>query len=369
MGRSKKRSHATIEHSNKPSHADVNHSKNGNHTKVNRPKKHARLDVSDDDGPIRFAINRPNIHHSNNQSNNQTKDHPEPKPAASIQDVVVSNPESNKSTITATVQSPTISDPIAISICLVPASNLPIHASAVQINQSIYQSNQDLSFLYSDIRKPHATVVASYIRQSELDQLISELTEEIQSNNHSNNKLQLRTETQIRSPGLGKRKTPFLCFEKSNHLIDFHTRLTKIVDQYRLIDPSVKESNRHLITQSIEQYPSGSRFDHLIDSFAHADGDRPRYNTMSWVNDFGTKYSFDRYNPHITLGLVNKKTMDKLARLPADSLRFDWDPQEVAIYQIGDQGTIRRHITSIPFVKQQTDVSQIPAAVQETTTI
>lgn len=252
-----------------------------------------------------------------------------------------------------TIQESTMSDLIAINICLIPASDLSLYAKAVEINQSIYQANQAVSFLYSETRRPHVTVVQSFVKQTDLNHLISELTQEIQSSKQSDNQLQLHTEQKIGSgPVFDGRWSPFIGIEKSSQLIDLHSRLMKIVEKYRVIDSSINQSNRQSIDQAIEQYPSGGSFDHLIGSFYHEDGDLPRYDTLAWVNNFAVNSAFDRYDPHITLGSANQQTMDELLEYPADSMKFVWDPQEVAVYQLGNRGTVRKQLTTIPFNKQ-----------------
>jgi hypothetical protein len=66
--------------------------------------------------------------------------------------------------------------------------------------------------------------------------------------------------------------------------------------------------------------------------------------TAAYVETFVPAHSGSHYNPHVTVGLGPRADLDALVAAPFE--RFSFGVEAVAIYQLGDLGTVQRRLWS-----------------------
>lgn len=67
--------------------------------------------------------------------------------------------------------------------------------------------------------------------------------------------------------------------------------------------------------------------------------------TIDWVSSYVEKASGKNFNPHVTTGIGTIAFLDKLLAEPFQP--FSFSPAGVYVYQLGDNGTARKELTSL----------------------
>ncbi|MBK5212314.1 MAG: hypothetical protein JJE55_01480 [Flavobacteriaceae bacterium] len=70
------------------------------------------------------------------------------------------------------------------------------------------------------------------------------------------------------------------------------------------------------------------------------DGSPISESTIKYVPEFVEKYSYENFDPHISLGVAQKVLLDSLTENVFNQIQFQ--PTSVSVYQLGDHGTTRK---------------------------
>lgn len=172
----------------------------------------------------------------------------------------------------------------------------PLLHPCTTLNASLSQPPK--GFRFDDTHLPHVTLVQQFVRNAAL----SELVEQVGATLGDTPPVPLRTAT-LGSGGT----TSILCLERTAPLDRLHRTL---MDRLAPFDT-----------------PGGSR-----DAFV-SDTERPRSSDVRWVQQFRAEAAYDRFDPHITLGVGPVADWTGPTRALAE---------EIALFQLGRFCTCRR---------------------------
>ena len=197
---------------------------------------------------------------------------------------------------------------IAIDVLL----TLPdeVYSQAIQLNRAILKDNPS-NFTLDQNHIPHITLLQCYILESDLSnvqQSLHELYKKIENDTLWADHLQYdknKTES-FASIGL----------EKSEPLMAFHEKTIALLKPYILPNGT---------QEAYVQNPDGSP----IDKF-----------TTDYVPKFVSHYSYENFNPHISLGVAKTSVLDSLAQHTFNSVKFK--ASSLSVYQLGDFGTAQK---------------------------
>ena len=83
------------------------------------------------------------------------------------------------------------------------------------------------------------------------------------------------------------------------------------------------------------------------DAYVKEPGEQITQSTFDWVEGYVPGQIGERYTPHVTVGFA---TLDDLERIEAEPFNaFDIQPANIAVYQLGNNGTARKLLKSWPY--------------------
>ena len=208
--------------------------------------------------------------------------------------------------------SPTRNNLIAIDVLLTPSEIVDqqaLHLSA------LINDNNPSSMQLDDNHIPHITLLQCYVKESDLTEIkksLKGLFEIIKAENLYASKMVYNKETE----------DSFAMIQ-----IDNTEPLSKIHSEaiIRLKPFIVKIGNETAFVPN----PDGSP----IDAF-----------TIEYVSEFIEKYSYDNFDPHISLGVAEKVFLDSLQGNVFQPIRFK--SPSLDLYQLGDSGTAQKQLWS-----------------------
>ncbi|HLV92067.1 MAG TPA: 2'-5' RNA ligase family protein [Aequorivita sp.] len=199
---------------------------------------------------------------------------------------------------------------IAIDVLLTPSEELNKHS--ILLN-SLIKENNPSTLQLDENHIPHITLLQCFVKESDLPEIIKSLEglfEAVKDESFNASKIVYDKETE----------DSFAMIQVDNSLVlaDVHSR---VIDQLK---PFIVQNGSQ---ESFVPNPDGSP----INKF-----------TVDYVPNFVEKYSYENFDPHISLGTANKLYLDSLARNVFQPIQFK--APSLAIYQLGDFGTAQKKI-------------------------
>ena len=241
--------------------------------------------------------------------------------------------------ITTNTVNPTDSAILALNLCLLPPPSSTVYRLSHLLNDQMHKLDSH-SFLYSDTRHAHVTVVQCYIDSAQLPALLRDLEASLPSSTTTSfTPLHLRAGDLASGPLQEGRYVPSLAIPPTQQLTAFHTKLLSIAEPYTLSNPS---PNAEL--QSAFYTDSSAP---VIDS-----------GTTDWVATFRTNAAYERYFPHVTLGTCacSESELQGIQKRKEEALSGsggvggeEWLVDRLYVFQLGNTGTVRKQLAVIKF--------------------
>lgn len=198
----------------------------------------------------------------------------------------------------------------AIAIDVLLTLPKPVYDQAVQLNRAILENHPD-NFTLDAHHIPHITLSQCYIVESDLpkvEQLLNGLYKTIEKDSLWANALQYNQDKTESFASIG--------IEKSKPLMVLHKKTIALLEPYIITNGS-----QEAYVQNADGTP--------IDQF-----------TIDYVPKFVSHYSYENYNPHISLGVAETSFLDSLAQHHFRDMKFR--ASAIAVYQLGNYGTARK---------------------------
>lgn len=199
---------------------------------------------------------------------------------------------------------------IAIDVLLTVPDDVYQHAIA--LNQSLLNDNPD-NFQLDDRHIPHITLLQAYVLESDLMTIQKELAplyKTIQNDTLWANHLQYNKDKPRSFSSIG--------IEKNELLLALHKNVIARLQPYILADGN---------QEAYVQNPDGSP----IDDF-----------TIAYVPKFISHYSYENFNPHISLGVAQTSVLDSLDAHGFRAIKFR--ATSISVYQLGNFGTAQKQL-------------------------
>ncbi len=197
---------------------------------------------------------------------------------------------------------------IAIDVLL----TLPedVYDQAIQLNRAILDDNPN-NFTLDENHIPHITLLQCYVQESDLpkiEKLLSGLYQTIANETLWADHLQYAEDNEESFASIG--------IKKSESLLELHKKTIALLEPYIL--------------------PKGSQKAYV----QNADGSPIDKFTMDYVPKFVSDYSYENFNPHISLGVAKTSVLDSLEQHNFRAVKFH--ASSISVYQLGNFGTARK---------------------------
>ena len=197
---------------------------------------------------------------------------------------------------------------IAIDVLLIPSEE--VYAQSLQLNALINQNNPEAIKL-DENHVPHITLLQCFINESDLPKVnmaLEGLFKTIEKDS-------LKAESLFYSKDK-EESFAMVRVEKTAPLLETHKKTIELVKPY-----IVKNGSE----ASFVQNPDGSPISE---------------STVDYVPNFVEKYSYENFDPHISLGVAQTILLDSLAQHVFKPIQFK--AQSLSLYQLGDHGTAQK---------------------------
>lgn len=197
---------------------------------------------------------------------------------------------------------------VAIDVLLTLPAN--VYDQSIQLNQAVLKNNPD-NLTLDENHIPHITLLQCYLKESDLPKakkLLTGLYKTIENDSLYANTLQFNKDKTESFASIG--------IEKSKSLVALHEKTIALLKPY-------------IITNGSQEAYVKNRNGSPIDQF-----------TIDYVPKFVSNYSYDNYNPHISLGVAKTSFLDSLSQHNFHDMKFH--AKAVAVYQLGNYGTARK---------------------------
>ncbi|MCB0465251.1 MAG: 2'-5' RNA ligase family protein [Aequorivita sp.] len=203
---------------------------------------------------------------------------------------------------------------IAIDVLLIPSEEM--YAQSLQLNALINQNNPETIKL-DENHMPHITLLQCFIKEEDLPNVINAL----EVNNVFEGLFKTIKNDSLKAERLfynedKEESFSMIAVEKSDFLLKIHEKIIELVQPY-----TVKNGSQI----SFIQNPDGSSISE---------------STITYVPEFIEKYSYDNFDPHISLGVAQTKLLDSLAENIFKPIQFK--AASLSVYQLGDHGTAQK---------------------------
>lgn len=198
---------------------------------------------------------------------------------------------------------------IAIDVLLTVPEDVYQHAIA--LNQSILKDNPD-NFQLDDHHIPHITLLQAYVLESDMvniEKTLESLYKTIEKDTLWASHLQYNKDKPSSFASIGIE-------EKNEPLRALHKEIIARLKPYILSDGN---------QEAYVQNPDGSP----IDDF-----------TIAYVPKFVSHYSYENFNPHISLGVAQIQVLDSLNAHVFREMKFR--ATSISVYQLGNFGTAQK---------------------------
>jgi hypothetical protein len=205
----------------------------------------------------------------------------------------------------------------AIDILVDPDQATIEHARAW--NTRMRQSVPD-GFALDATRQPHVTTLQRYVRTADLETVYDAVEKTLQATDidaltyHG---------VAIRHAdwGVPGQALAAIVVQPSPQVLDFQAALLAAITPYT-------ESSR------------------AAEAFVREPGEEITPSTFDWVEDYVPGQIGDRYIPHITVGFATLEDLETIEAEPFDA--FEIQPANLAVYQLGNNGTARKLLKTWP---------------------
>lgn len=185
-----------------------------------------------------------------------------------------------------------------------------VYDQAIQLNRAILEKNPD-NLTLDENHIPHITLLQCYIVESDIpkvEQLLTGLYKTIKKDSLFANELQYNKDKTESFASIG--------IEKSKALMTLHKKTIALLEPY-----IITKGTQEAYVQNADGTP--------IDQF-----------TIDYVPKFVSHYSYDNFNPHISLGVAKTTLLDSLEQNTFRATKFQ--ATGVSVYQLGNYGTARK---------------------------
>ncbi len=201
---------------------------------------------------------------------------------------------------------------IAINVLLTPSEEMNQYA----LNLSGLIKKNNLSSMQLDKKHiPHITLLQCFVKEKDLLEIEKSLNGLFDT---------IKTDSLYASGLVYNKDTDdsfaMIQIDKSEALLKLHEEVIKRVKPFIL-----KEGSESAFVPN----PDGSP----INQF-----------TLAYVPKFVADYSFENFDPHISLGVAKKVFLDSLSENVFQPVQFK--TSSLSIYQLGDSGTAQKHLWS-----------------------
>lgn len=197
---------------------------------------------------------------------------------------------------------------IAIDVLLTPSEEM--RAQAFQLNELIKQNNPETIKL-DENHVPHITLLQCFINESDLPKVKKAL--EGLFSTIKNDSLKAENFFYYKEK---EKSFAMIAVEKNQQLLKLHEKTIELVKPFILKDGS---------EESFVKNPDGSSISE---------------STITYVPEFVEKYSYENFDPHISLGVAQKTLLDSLSQHVFKPIEFT--ATSVSVYQLGDHGTAQK---------------------------
>ena len=224
---------------------------------------------------------------------------------------------------------------LALNLCLLPPPSTTIYQLAHLLNQRMHELDPQ-SFLYSDTRYAHVTVVQFYIDSTHYDAFLTDLrallgpSSEVVS---SFTPLHLTGIDIAPGPLQAGRYVPSLAITPAPQLTQLHTQLLALTNDYTITTPSLLSNTK-------------------LQSAFYTDSTAPLVDqpTTDWVSQFRTNAAFSHYFPHVTLGTCSVEGLEEVSALKDGGVGGEnWIVDRLYVFQLGNTGTVRKQLAEVKF--------------------
>ena len=197
---------------------------------------------------------------------------------------------------------------IAIDVLIVPSEEM--YSQALQLNAAINENNPETIKL-DENHIPHITLLQGFIYEEDLPKVGNALEgffetfkkEDLKAEKFSYSKKEAKSFAMI-------------SVEKTQILVQLHEKIIEKVKPFLQKTASEK---------AFVQNPDGSQISK---------------STLNYVPNFLKKYSYENFEPHISLGVADKSVLDNLEQTVFKSI--DFKATSLSVYQLGDHGTAQK---------------------------
>jgi len=211
-------------------------------------------------------------------------------------------------------EAPENSRVLAIDILLDPDSVM-LDASK-DYNDRLHE-NYPEGFELDESHKPHITIVQSFVKASDLDQITEDLNQLLRESVLSNQNF---LATGLYYISYDDKGLAGITIKKDN-LSEFHNKVIELIKKYKVPNGE------------------GSAF------VPRPDGEPIMEATVDYVNTFDINASGEKFNPHVTIGTAYKDFVDQL--LEEEFSEFTFKVNSVSIYQLGELGTAQKKLITL----------------------
>ncbi len=197
---------------------------------------------------------------------------------------------------------------IAIDVLLIPSEEM--YVQSLQLNSLINQNNPETIKL-DENHVPHITLLQCFINESDLPKASRALAGLFDSIKEDS----LKAESLFYYPEK-EESFAMVRLEKSAALMEIHQKSIELLKPFVVKNGTAK---------SFIQNPDGSAISE---------------STVEYVPVFIEKYSYENFDPHISLGVAQTKLLDSLAKNIFKPIYFK--ASSLSLYQLGDHGTAQK---------------------------
>lgn len=197
-------------------------------------------------------------------------------------------------------------DKIAIDVIVLPPRN--VQNRTVEISKNLFkETGNDAILLDKEKCIPHVTLVMMCVDEDDLPK-IKKIVEGVALQTKPLNLKFIKIES---GPTPDGGRVSGLKIERTPEILGLHEELVRKTNPYRKKEAKI---------ESLYQYP------------------KPTQATVTWINKFGEHSSFEKYNPHLTIGFGTLKNIE----MPPD-----FTANKIAICQLGNYCTCRKMLVEI----------------------
>ncbi len=197
---------------------------------------------------------------------------------------------------------------IAIDVLLIPSEEM--YAQALELNSLINQNNPETIKL-DENHVPHITLLQCFINESDLPKVNKALEGLYRTISQDSLKAETLFYYEEKEESFA-----MVRIEKTAPLQEIHKKTIELVKPYIVENGS---------ETSFVQNPDDSSISK---------------STLEYVPEFVEKYSYENFDPHISLGVAQKTLLDSLAQKVFKPIQFK--AASISVYQLGDHGTAQK---------------------------